>query len=163
MPCSTTAVQEAVNFKVTGSNPVIPVGANSSAVERLLYTQSVGGSIPSSRTCKICGETKPITEFYKAGKGYYRHECKVCKSKYEVIKAQERQKAYKEWKNTLQCEQCGFSDGRALQFHHHDDNKEFNIASKVSSCSLDTIKKEASKCQVLCANCHQILHASVAQ
>ena len=48
MPCSTTAVQEAVNFKVTGSNPVGAARVNSSEVEHLLYTEAVGGSIPSS-------------------------------------------------------------------------------------------------------------------
>jgi hypothetical protein len=48
LPCSTTAVQEAVNFKVTGSNPVGAAREINSEVECLLYTQYVTGSIPVS-------------------------------------------------------------------------------------------------------------------
>ena len=66
-----------------------------------------------------------------------------------------------EWKQTLSCSRCGFDDPRALHFHHHDGNKEANIADLVScGASMETIQKEAAKCIVLCANCHAIEHAA---
>ena len=120
------------------------------------------------RTCKLCGVEKPPTEYYVSnvlkGVTYYRHECKSCKSKQEQSFQRRRTKEYYEWKKTLKCERCGFDDYRALQFHHHNDDKERNIAEMARGCSLETIKKEAIKCTVLCANCHQIEHhAPVAQ
>ncbi len=110
------------------------------------------------RNCTVCGIEKPDTEFYSAGKGYLRGECKPCKVKKELVASQKRRQKFREWKSTLVCERCGFDDPRALQFHHKDDNKEFAIANRISSYSLQTILKEAEKCEVLCANCHQIEH-----
>jgi hypothetical protein len=30
------------------------------------------------RTCRLCGETKPTTEYHQRSNGYLRTECKVC-------------------------------------------------------------------------------------
>ena len=66
---------------------------------------------------------------------------------------------YVSWKKTLQCNRCGFNDYRALQFHHERD-KEHNIAEMLRcGFALEKIKIEAEKCEVLCANCHQIHHS----
>lgn len=68
---------------------------------------------------------------------------------------------YIEWKKTLKCSQCGYDDYRALQFHHLND-KEHNISDMIRrGINLDAIKDEAKKCEVLCANCHQIKHYGV--
>ena len=35
------------------------------------------------RTCKICGEDKPLEEFtylVKQGRGYHAHRCKLCRA-----------------------------------------------------------------------------------
>ena len=114
------------------------------------------------KQCSKCGIEKPLTEYHSAGiidgKRYYRGDCKSCQ-KAVVKKRQETlREDYTEWKKTLKCNRCGFDDYRALQFHHERD-KEHNIASMMrSGFSLDNIKKEAEKCEVLCANCHQIHH-----
>ncbi len=110
------------------------------------------------KTCSKCGVSKPESEYHSAGNGYLRGECKACKSRIEYERGRDRVKLYKEWKQTLSCEKCGYSDYRALQFHHPNEDKEVNIASRCSHWSLDRIKKEAVKCIVLCANCHQIEH-----
>ena len=49
------------------------------------------------------------------------------------------------------CVKCGESDIVVLEFDHLRD-KEFNISQ---GSSLEKIKKEIEKCQVLCANCHK--------
>ena len=46
--CSSAVEPTTVNRLVAGSNPAGGVSSNSSAVEHLLYTEIVGGSIPSS-------------------------------------------------------------------------------------------------------------------
>jgi len=61
------------------------------------------------------------------------------------------------------CARCGFSDPRALDFHHREGaDKEVRIA-KILGKGWGTarILEEMAKCDVLCANCHRILHAEV--
>lgn len=63
-------------------------------------------------------------------------------------------------KNQLRCEDCGERHPATLQFHHQNsEDKMFNISRAANTgISLDRIKKEISKCIVLCANCHAIRH-----
>jgi hypothetical protein len=57
------------------------------------------------------------------------------------------------------CEFCGYNKClEALEFHHKDETtKEFAVSG--STKSLETQKREADKCYLLCANCHRELHA----
>lgn len=53
------------------------------------------------------------------------------------------------------CKMCGESDILVLEFDHLS-NKKNNISEMISGGhSLETLKKEIEKCQVLCANCHR--------
>ena len=67
-----------------------------------------------------------------------------------------------EWKyNYLinkECVVCGESNPLALQFDHRDTlMKTDNMANLFrNNITIKELKKEASKCRVLCANCHQI-------
>ena len=64
-----------------------------------------------------------------------------------------------EFKRRGKCVDCGFSGKKypfVLDFHHLRDKK-FSIASFSSFIvSLDTLNKEISKCELICANCHRI-------
>lgn len=61
------------------------------------------------------------------------------------------------------CSSCGFNDVRALQFNHK--NPDDKLASVLDSTFLYSagrehiklIFKEIRKCEILCANCHNIL------
>jgi hypothetical protein len=59
-------------------------------------------------------------------------------------------------KSQLRCADCGQRHPATLQFHHlNSENKTFTIGDAVTrGFSLERIKKEISKCIVLCANCH---------
>lgn len=114
------------------------------------------------RTCSKCNQIKPCSEFHNGatinGKKYIRGDCKVCQ-KDAVQKRRIKLKAeYVDWKKSLKCNRCGNNDYRVLQFHHLKD-KEYNISNMLSmGFSLENMKKEMNKCEVLCANCHQIEH-----
>lgn len=65
---------------------------------------------------------------------------------------------YRDYKATLSCSKCGFSHPAVIQFHHPRE-KEFNISRAVNSkTSRERIMAEIAKCEILCANCHFILH-----
>lgn len=58
------------------------------------------------------------------------------------------------------CGKCGFSDPRALDFHHRDPSlKEFQVSTKAWQTSWKRLTDEAAKCDILCANCHRIEHS----
>jgi len=67
-----------------------------------------------------------------------------------------------EYKNTICCSKCGYSElNSALEFHHVDPNTKLMIISKYrgsSSKLTDEIKHELDKCIILCANCHREEH-----
>lgn len=58
------------------------------------------------------------------------------------------------------CQQCGYNKYfENLEFHHlNPSEKEFTISKKCNHRWL-TIKKELSKCIILCSTCHRELHA----
>lgn len=58
------------------------------------------------------------------------------------------------------CSACNESDPCCLDFHHLDPNsKDKKISQLIKYGSKKRILKEASKCIVLCSNCHRKTHA----
>ncbi len=56
------------------------------------------------------------------------------------------------------CKKCGLEDARCLLFHHRDpENKKWDV-SRMSCRSYRQIDAEIAKCDVLCRNCHAIVH-----
>ncbi len=62
------------------------------------------------------------------------------------------------------CALCGYGRCvRALQFHHVDPAaKSFGLASRGLSRSIERLREEATKCVLLCANCHVEVEAGIA-
>jgi hypothetical protein len=61
------------------------------------------------------------------------------------------------------CSVCGYNKNIAvLSFHNiNDENnqKEYDISIRMGNrCSLETLKKEADKCIIVCENCHREIH-----
>jgi hypothetical protein len=66
----------------------------------------------------------------------------------------------REIKSQSACVECGEDHPGVLQFHHRDPQKKradiYTMASQ--GWSLERIKREIAKCDVLCANCHGKWH-----
>lgn len=123
------------------------------------------------KICKSCKEAKPFDHYFSAGvkkgKKYYRQKCKSC---YAKVKANYRYKR-RDWlfgyKEKLACTKCGYSkkthssfSTRALEFHHTEGNKSFEVSNGVHrGMSIEKIKEEIKKCQVVCSRCHMELHS----
>jgi hypothetical protein len=63
------------------------------------------------------------------------------------------------------CALCGYDrSSAALQFHHLDPStKQFEIAGRGFTRSLERVRDEVRKCVLLCANCHAEVEAGVAK
>ena len=57
------------------------------------------------------------------------------------------------------CQKCGYAKSmRALEFHHLDPNsKDFGISKHINR-DIISLRKEVSKCILLCSNCHAEEH-----
>lgn len=60
----------------------------------------------------------------------------------------------------LECIKCGQNHPATLDFHHRDPKTKINNVSTMlgTKKSKKAILEEIEKCDVLCANCHRILH-----
>jgi len=127
------------------------------------------------KECLRCKNEKNIDEFsFKSKKDNKRQAyCKECfvilrKESYEknkkhyLSKAKNRKGEVVEWvfemKKNMGCERCGFSHPVALDFHHINNDKEYDVSKLVRNGNKDKILKEIEKCIVLCSNCHRIFH-----
>lgn len=63
------------------------------------------------------------------------------------------------------CMLCGYNRCiQAFDLHHNSDSKKnFGLSERGLTRAWDTIKKEADKCILVCANCHREIHANYVQ
>ena len=129
--------------------------------------------------CGTCKKEKPEGEFplrkeRKRGRSY---KCRDCKSAYNKIWYEKNKKKHR--KNVLEnnrknrksiidyvnkvksvpCKDCDKKyDPVCMDFDHLDPSEKVAaIAVMVrNNLSIDTIKKEIEKCEVVCANCHRL-------
>jgi len=76
----------------------------------------------------------------------------------------ELQRWFEEYKKDKKCATCKESHPATLDFHHNKgDSKEFSINFLVhNGYCKERIKKELTKCIILCANCHRKVHYKTA-
>jgi len=84
--------------------------------------------------------------------------------KSEIAHVQRRKKETRKWlwkyKNELKCSKCLEHHPAIIDFHHREGKKEKGVAQMIiDGYSIERIKQELSKCDVLCSNCHRKLHA----
>jgi transposase len=106
--------------------------------------------------CSRHGETA----FVREGRGYYR--CKRCRVE-ATARRRHRLKRILVEEAGGQCILCGYSRCvRALEFHHLDPQaKLFELGYRGCTRSLASLRAEASKCVLLCSNCHAEVEAGI--
>ncbi|MEK7115242.1 MAG: hypothetical protein AAB847_02695 [Patescibacteria group bacterium] len=113
--------------------------------------------------CAYCQKLYPETSFGVAlttkDKVYRRRKCRNC---YRLTKQNLIKKHYdwlNNYKRTQGCERCKIADPRVLDFHHKNkQDKLFGIGGFRRSVGFGRIQKEIKKCEIVCANCHRIIH-----
>lgn len=114
-----------------------------------------------SRKCRIC-ESEFIPN---NGNRYYCYSCSPYGIDNAILKRIRKKVIKRELLNYRgdSCFNCGYNECEgALHFHHKNPKeKEFEISNAKldgESFTMEKIKREADKCDVLCANCHFELH-----
>jgi len=128
------------------------------------------------RTCRVCGEAKPLIEFpYRSLKRETRQWiCLLCQRDYtnewysrnrkrQIANAKERsRRATADLKTRVReyllghpCVDCGESDPGVLDFDHLRDKKADVSTLVQSGVSWESLANEIAKCEVRCANCHR--------
>lgn len=116
--------------------------------------------------CPDCEQDKPLTDFYNSathsqGKMYY---CKKCFN-IRCIKRWIQRKIDMILYYGGKCTRCDLtleeSHYSVFEFHHRNSKEKEFSWDKLRLQSIDKIKKELNKCDLLCANCHRIVHSEV--
>ncbi len=110
------------------------------------------------RVCRFHGEI----EHRRDTRGSYR--CPKCNGD-RVTRRRKEVKEILVAEMGGQCRMCGYDlCTRALEFHHVDPaDKVFGVAFGGQTRSLERARAEASKCILLCSNCHMEVEAGVAR
>lgn len=93
---------------------------------------------------------------------YYRNKEKIKRraGEHKHKHRKENREWIRNYKKDLECERCGETRHKCLQFHHKEkEAKDKSVSSLIhDGCSRKRIMNEVEKCEVLCANCHTIHH-----
>jgi transposase len=116
---------------------------------KIVQAAKGAGLLTAKMTCFRHGET----EFFLEGRGYYR--CKRCRSE-AVARRRRKVKEILVAEAGGRCIICGYNRHPcALEFHHLDPaTKRMPLSARGIAYALSTLREEAKKCVLLCANCH---------
>jgi 5-methylcytosine-specific restriction endonuclease McrA len=114
------------------------------------------GEVVLVLTCAHHGET----EFVREGSGYFR--CKRCRAA-RVSQNRRLAKIALVAEAGGSCQLCGYDKyPGALQFHHlNPADKRLHVSNGGRTVALETLRQEARKCLLLCANCHAEVEGGV--
>ena len=73
----------------------------------------------------------------------------------DITSPMERRNYVREYKMKRGCIQCGSKDGTLTFAHRNPLTKRFNLGKIPLRVSLDEIKQEMGKCDILCMKCHR--------
>jgi hypothetical protein len=111
----------------------------------------------------------PFRDDDETRKAYYRAYNKRWYQKHKkrlFEKSKRHDSELRQWlqryKSRLCCQRCGEIHPACLQFHHRDrKRKSYTISQVIGSrrnLSLAKLEEEISKCDILCGNCHALVH-----
>ncbi len=87
--------------------------------------------------------------------------------KVELAKRMRRKKEIRDWFQALKeeqvCSRCGENETCCLEYHHRNPSKKIkHVANMIRDGNGKmSILVEIEKCDLVCANCHRKIHASV--
>lgn len=103
-----------------------------------------------------CGETDP-KKFY----GKKNRICADCQNRYNIEKGRANKEKVRKYLGG-KCKYCGYDKHLvALDIHHTDPSKKDPNFSSMRGWSWERIKKELEHCELVCRNCHAVIHEEI--
>lgn len=133
---------------------------SSNRAKRITYRKRSDDPRPEWRFQQEGESRKEYLKRYQ--REYHKQEWYLEHRKDRIQETKERRAELQEWytsyKATLRCKNCDEWRPECLQFHHRDPKQKlFNVGEWIrNGVSLETLKAEIEKCDVLCANCHAV-------
>lgn len=113
------------------------------------------------KQCPRCLEIKDENQFYKKTKNISQPYCKPCFNRYCMQRWHDKRKKFI-WEKGGKCLDCGIiaheNNLVIFDFHHQDPSSKEYDWNKLRLRGEDSIRKELSKCDLLCSNCHRLRH-----
>jgi hypothetical protein len=123
----------------------------------------------TTRRCGTCGEHRELAMFYEAAekrrakvRGYdsVKIPCRVCVHERNWKRMQPRRDYIDAVKIASGCMDCGLRNPDHPEIYDFDhrpgETKVRNVALFAMSGTMDALKAEIAKCDVVCANCHRM-------
>ena len=117
------------------------------------------------RYCRECdklrAQRKRLAPDFKAYEAEKMRRWRAEHREEYLAKAREDRRAKKAWLDSqkVKCCRCDETHPACMDFHHRDPSqKDGNLSQMVAKVSLEKLKEEVAKCDILCANCHRKLH-----
>lgn len=120
----------------------------------------------SNRTGKVCGVCKPCYEEHYAPLSkpldYHKDKLRKERNDHKKEKIARSRSFLFEMLRFASCMDCGYNNWIALEFDHRDPELKYDAVTRMvnDGTTLDRIKQEIEKCDVVCANCHAIRTAT---
>lgn len=128
-----------------------------------------------TKICSKCNTPKPLDEFAdRSGRPGKHSWCILCKNSYDkqsyhsnpsqrqAVRRRKKESVdrnvahVKSYLSSHPCVDCGETDVIVLEFDHVRGKKTLEVSVMVRrGCSIQTIDKEITKCEVRCANDHK--------
>ncbi len=120
------------------------------------------------RSCRICDKLKDQERYNldpeavkQAGREHMR-AWRAANKDQDRKNYTELRRRKKEWLDAqkVACKICGESRSACLDFHHRDaSKKDADVSVAIAHWSIKRLQKEIDKCDIICSNCHRVLHA----
>jgi len=111
-----------------------------------------------TKKCRLCDETRSLSEFHRNGKNKWNSRCKICISKINAEISEFNRECLAEVVGT-KCMICFEEFHSSVIDYHHviSGDKEFNPSELIYK-KTEVIMREVKKCIPLCSNHHRMHH-----
>lgn len=112
----------------------------------------------TEKTCSKCKTVKPLSDFYKRKEGGPSSQCKTCVNNVSteaITRMRQERKLILVTEFGNKCQDCGFTGPPFMfDFDHRNPEEKERLVGHFRS--LEKMRKEAEKCDLVCANCHRL-------